>query len=87
MLKVALLFNSASLPRLGHREISILKFAHQTNGISGATEEERFVLDSLVSAGYLTREDPKSLPANTRDSQIYRLTPSGSAIVQRESIV
>jgi hypothetical protein len=71
--------------KMGRREISILKFALQTNVIGGATEEEQFVLDSLVSAGYLTREDPWFLPANTRDRPTYRLTPSGLEIANSKS--
>lgn len=66
---------------MDHREISILKFAQYANGISGATEEEQFVLDSLVSAGYLTREDPPCLS----ESPTYRLTPSGLAIAENGS--
>jgi hypothetical protein len=68
--------------KMGHREITILKYAQYTSGISGATEEEQSVLDSLLKAGCLRLEDPEFLPANTGDSPTYRLTPAGLAIAE-----
>ncbi len=67
---------------MGRREISILKFAQYIEAISGATKEEQSVLDSLATAGYLTREDSEN---TTRDGPTYRITPSGLAIAESGS--
>jgi hypothetical protein len=67
------------------RQIVILKVAK--NGIVGNTPQEIAMLDSLVSDGYLKREDREPpFPGYPAPAPIYRITVLGLAtLAARES--
>lgn len=67
------------------RQIAILKAAHSAGSISGNTPEEQMILDSLVSAGYLTRQDREPpFPGKPKPLPIYSLTALGLAMAKND---
>ena len=60
----------------------LIKGACIMGGVRGGTPEECSLLDSLVSDGYLYREDPESpFPGGPKPNAIYRPTDVGRALV------
>ena len=67
------------------RQIAILKMAHSASGVSGNSPEEQAILNSLVSTGYLTRQDREPpFPGSPTPPPIYRITVLGLAALKNE---
>jgi hypothetical protein len=67
------------------RQIAILRAA-RLGGIVGNSSEDLAMLDSLVSSGYLERQDREPpFPGSPTPSPIYRITILGLAALKKET--